>query len=94
MENTLVQAPAGTGSVFSNYKGTFSIALLAIVDANYRFILVDIRSYGSHSESAIFNNTKFCDEPKNGKKNIYPTFTHPGDGDGDDEALPLRHDLL
>jgi len=40
-----LQAPAESGFLFFNYKKTFSVVLLALVDANYRFIAVDIGSY-------------------------------------------------
>lgn len=38
-----------SGSNF-NYKKTFLMVLLALVDANYKFIVVDIGSYGKNSD--------------------------------------------
>ena len=40
-----IRPPPKSGSLFSNYKGYFSLVLLALVDANYRFIFVDIGEY-------------------------------------------------
>lgn len=37
-----IQAPANSGSSFYNYKGQFSIVLLAVCDSIYCFTLVDI----------------------------------------------------
>ena len=38
--------PAESGSMYYNYKHFFSVVLMAIADCNYRFIYVDIGSYG------------------------------------------------
>jgi hypothetical protein len=41
-----IEAPANSGPVYFNYKKTFSVILLALVDANYNFIMID-RSQGA-----------------------------------------------
>lgn len=64
-----IKCPPKTGSLTFNYKGFFSTVLLAIVDADYKFIAVDIGSYGRegdagysyvHLASNVFFNMFFC----------------------------------
>jgi hypothetical protein len=52
-----VQAPPHSGSKFFNYKHSFSV-LLALTDAHYKFIVVDIGSYGRNSDGGIFVHSK------------------------------------
>lgn len=46
-----------SGTMNFNYKGYFTIVLLAVVDSNYRFVYVDIGSNGKDCDSGIFHRT-------------------------------------
>ena len=49
--------PADTGSLYYNYKSFFSTVLLAVCDANYSYICVDVGAYGKSSDAAVFHNS-------------------------------------
>ena len=50
-----IKKPPKSGSVYHNYKGFFSVILMTLIDAAYRFRWVDIGTEGSCSDAQIFN---------------------------------------
>ncbi|XP_063219239.1 uncharacterized protein LOC134531043 [Bacillus rossius redtenbacheri] len=46
--------PKHSGSLFYNYKDYFSVVLLALVDDNYKFLAIDVGSYGKEGDAGIF----------------------------------------
>ena len=50
-KHVMIRAPPNSSSMFYNYKGYFSINLIALVDADYRFTFVDVGNYDSSGDS-------------------------------------------
>ena len=55
-KHVLIQQPTDSGSFFFNYKHSFSIVLLALVDAEYKFLYVDIGCNGRVADGGVFKN--------------------------------------
>ena len=51
--------PRNSGSEFFNCKGFFSIVLLAVVDADYKFIFADVGCQGRISDGGVLRNSQF-----------------------------------
>ncbi|XP_047543348.1 uncharacterized protein LOC125075683 [Vanessa atalanta] len=95
-----IKKPPGSGSYYYNYKKTFSIVLMAVVNANYEFIMVDIGTNGRVSDGSVLQNTTFGQQLKNNALNIPPPELLPGSFRklpyffvGDD-AFPMSQNLL
>ena len=50
-----LKKPKNTGALYHNYKGFFSIVMLALVDGQYKFRWVDAGTAGSCSDAQVFN---------------------------------------
>ena len=48
-----------TGTKYYNYKGFFSMILLAVCDARYNFLLYDVGQYGSTNDSGALAESDF-----------------------------------
>ena len=52
-----IQCPINGGSLYFNYKGFHLTVLLALVDAEYKFLALDVGSYGKNSDGNIFSKS-------------------------------------
>ena len=41
-KHVAIRKPRSSGSVFHNYKGFYSVVLMGLVDADYKFLLTDV----------------------------------------------------
>lgn len=71
-KHVVLQCPQKSGSFYFNYKGTFSIVLLAVVDADYKFRYVDVGCNGRISDGGVFKNSSLYGAIKNKTLNIPP----------------------
>lgn len=67
-----VDCPKKTGSSYHNYKGFFSLVLMAVCDARYNFLLFDVGQYGSGNDSGVLNESEFGQAFRDG------LFDYPG----------------
>ena len=94
--------PTDSGSLFYNYKHFFSILLLALVDANYCFIAVDVGAVGKSSDSNVFKKSNIGRKLESNQLGIPGSKPLPNDENGKcmpfvivgDEAFALSEHVL
>lgn len=95
-----IQAPSNSGSLYFNYKKNFSIVLLALVDANCNFLVVDVGAYGKSSDGGIFANSNLGQKLEKGAMNLPKDAPLPNSNITapfvivGDEAFPLKAYLM
>ena len=53
-----IKKPKKSGSEYFNYKGSFSWVLLALINADYKFLWDNVGANGSSFDAQIFNGSK------------------------------------
>ena len=56
-KHIVIKQSENSGSYHFNYKGTFSAFLLVLVDANHKFIYVDVGCNGRISDGGVYRNS-------------------------------------
>jgi hypothetical protein len=91
-----IKKPANSGSLYYNYKGYFSIILMALVDSNYKFMWVEVGANGASSDCQIFNDSQLKQRLDEDRLHLPAAYNLRGDNRpccfffiGDD-AFPLR----
>ena len=99
-KHVVIQAPANSGSMYYNYKHNYSIVLLAVVDANYNFILVDVGAQGKNADGNVFANSNFGKRLKRHDLDLPLPASLPGSDITlphafvADEAFPLDENIM
>jgi hypothetical protein len=95
-----MRCPVGSGSKFYNYKGFFSIVLMAVVDADYTFIYVDVGFNGRVSDGGIFARSSLREHLEKSELSVPSPKPLPDRQNAvpyvivGDEAFPLKPYLL
>ncbi|PNF15727.1 hypothetical protein B7P43_G12463 [Cryptotermes secundus] len=87
-----ITPPSGSGSELYNYKGRYSVVLLAIVNANYQFLMCDFGTNGRISDGEYKLLSNLLNIPpeetvRNSSRPLPYVFVV-------DDAFPLRPDML
>ncbi|XP_045077608.1 protein ALP1-like [Coregonus clupeaformis] len=96
-KHVVIQAPPCSGSQFYNYKGTYSVVLLAVVDAIYCFRVVYVGANSKGSDGGTHRDSPFGQALQDGTLHhslglkTWDPFPHVFVGD---EAFPLRPNLM
>uniref|UniRef100_A0A3B4TJ97 DDE Tnp4 domain-containing protein n=1 Tax=Seriola dumerili TaxID=41447 RepID=A0A3B4TJ97_SERDU len=101
-KHVTIQAPPQTGSQYFSYKKTFSIVLLALVDSNYKFRVIQVGDFGRTSDGGVYAGSALGRGMETKSLHVPPSTSLPGAAHlGDvphvmvgDAAFPLKPYLM
>lgn len=99
-KHVVIVKPGKSGSTFMNYKHTFSIVLLAVVDAKYRFMYVNVGAQGRISDAGVYNQSKLSKALERNLLNLPTPIALPNSNVImpymflADDAFPLKCNLM
>lgn len=99
-KHVAIQKPPHTGSLYFNYKGYFSIVLMALANARKEFIMIDVGANGRVSDGGVLFYTKFWELYQQGSLFLPEPTTLPNTQDNfpyvfiGDEAFALGENLM
>lgn len=99
-KHILIRPPGGSGSYYYNYKGSHSIVLMAICDANSEFLYVDVGANGRISDGGVWDNSPMSNRIANGTAGLPPDKILPGSERllpfvfVADDAFPLQRHIM
>lgn len=99
-KHILLQMPNNTGSYYYNYKNAFSLVLLALVDADYKFLYVDVGCNGRVSDGGVFRYSSLSEALDRNTLNVPGPAILPNDGPEcpfvvvADDAFPLKENIM
>ena len=102
-KHVAIKCPPASGSLYYNYKKFFSVVLLALVDADYKFVWADVGGRGAASDAQLWNMSQLkesVEDPDNNILNIPPPRVLPNDTEGvpffiiADDAFGLKPSLM
>ncbi|XP_036322511.1 uncharacterized protein LOC118736560 [Rhagoletis pomonella] len=95
-----IKSPNNSGSLFFNYKEYYSMVLLAIVDADCKFVAVDVESYGGEGDAGIYLKSNIGHRKQNNEFKFPATRPLPEATEAEpyvfdgDEAFALHERLM
>ncbi|XP_068231870.1 uncharacterized protein [Palaemon carinicauda] len=99
-KHIVITKPNNSDSLYFNYKKEFSFVLMALVDADCKFIIVGIGAHGKNSDGAIFRDSKLGKSLLSNTLNIPPPKALPNTNIVlphvvvGDEAFPLNKNIM
>lgn len=97
-----IKCPEKSGSAYYNYKGYFSLVLLASADADGIFTFISVGDYGRNSDGRVIKSSGFLNALTENRLSIPHPDVLPNDGNSStfpmffvgDEAFPLNQNIM